>query len=394
MKKRIAVIGKGTAGSQAIIHYLRYMPDCEIQWYFDENIPVQSVGEGSNLILPINLYENLNFSHADLSKIDATLKTGIYKTGWGKTGNPFFHNFQPPTVGLHFNARSLQDYIYESVKNNVTIINKNINISDIDSDYIMDCSGKPKTYEDFHKSSFIPVNAAYITQCYWDHPKFQYTLTLARPYGWVFGIPLKNRCSIGYLFNRNIDDLSSIKDDVLNIFKEYNLTPSKTTSYLEFENYYRKQNYEQRVVHNGNNSFFLEPLEATSIGLMSSIQRDAFDLWNNNANLDYLNSKYLNSIKEIETIIMLHYYSGSIYDTEFWKFAKEKGKESIETAFKSDNKFFNIVKNALEIKKSNLCGNQMEYGSWWLGSFCENLTGLGIETILKNICNLTIQSQI
>ena len=91
---------------------------------------------------------------------------------------------------------------------------------------------------------------------------------------------------------------------------------------------------------------------------------------------------------------MLHYYSGSIYDTEFWKFAKEKGKESIETAFKSDNKFFNIVKNALEIKKSNLCGNQMEYGSWWLGSFCENLTGLGIETILKNICNLTIQSQI
>ena len=39
MKKRIAVIGRGTAGSQAVIHFLRHQTDCEIQWYFDDNIP-------------------------------------------------------------------------------------------------------------------------------------------------------------------------------------------------------------------------------------------------------------------------------------------------------------------------------------------------------------------
>lgn len=383
MKKRIAIIGKGTAGTQSIIHYLRHMSDCEIQWYFDENIPTQSVGEGSTVTLPANLCNNLNFNYIDLDKIDATIKVGIYKSGWGKNGTTFLHDFAPSTVGLHFNAKELQKYIYEKVKDKVTIINKNVISEDVDADYIMDCSGKPNSYDLFHYSSYIPVNSAYITQCYWDYPRFQYTLTIARPYGWVFGIPLKNRCSIGYLFNKNINNLDDIKEDVQEIFRKWNLIPSENISHLQFKNYYRKQNYTDRVVYNGNCSFFLEPLEATSIDLMNYIQKSAIELWKNNISADQLNTVYIKNIKQIENIIMLHYFSGSIYDTDFWKFAKERGVDLIKDSIKNDPDLALFINSALNIKQSHLNQIHGGYGTWSVRSFHQNLHGLGIRSIVS-----------
>lgn len=382
MRKKIAIIGKGTAGSQAVIHFNRYMPEHEIHWYFDGSMPTQSVGEGSVLSLPRNLFENMNFSYGDLDKIEATLKVGIYKSGWGRNGNAFLHSFMPPAVGLHFNALSLQNYIFDSLRDKVTFHNKNISTSEVDADYIMDCSGKPSSYDNFHTSDYIPVNAAYVTPCLWNYPRFQHTLTIARPYGWVFGIPLRNRCSIGYIFNKDIDNIESIKEDVKEVFKEYDLNPSEKTNYLEFGNYYRKKNYEGNVVHNGNNSFFLDPLESTSIVLMNSIQRGTYDLWTGRAMEDDLNLQYRRNVTEIETMIMLHYFSGSIYDTKFWNFARERGEVAINNALRYDNKFVEFVKYALEIKNVNLCEANAEYGSWLPGSFCQNLIGLGLTSIL------------
>ena len=374
--KRIAVIGRGTAGSQAIIHFLRYMPDHEIQWYFDNTIPPQAVGEGSTLSLPKSLFENINFNYSDLDKIDSTLKLGIYKEGWGN-GNAFMHDFPPPTAGLHFNAVALQNYIVDYVKDKVQCIDTHV-ADDVDADYIMDCRGKPQSYDEFNKSKYIPVNAAYVTQCQWDYPRFHYSLTVARPYGWVFGIPSKNRCSVGYLFNRNINTLDEVKDDVNHIFEQYDLTPSTNTNYLEFENYYRKQNYTDRVVYNGNTSFFLEPLEASSIHMMHTIQRGAYDLWNGNIILEEALHNYTNTIHEIETMIMLHYYAGSKYDTPFWAHAQDRGEQAINKALKTDRRFVDILHDAMSIKQANYATHNVEYGSWWVGSFCQNIIGLNL----------------
>lgn len=386
MKKRIAIIGKGTAGSQAVTHYLNHMSDCEIQWYFDPDIPTQSVGEGSNLIMPINLYNNINFSYSDFYKIDATLKVGIWKSGWGKNQNDYMHHFPPSHTAMHFNAKSLQDFILNFVKDKVTIIEKNVSADEIDADYVMDCSGKPKTYDDFNKSSFIPVNSAYITQCYWDLPRFQHTLTIARPYGWVFGIPLKHRCSIGYLYNRNINTLEEVKEDVKNVFKDFDLTPSQDINSLQFENYYRKENHTERVTYNGNASFFLEPLEATSFSVVDYAQRNAYDIWNSNISVQDANQNYKRLLKETEVMIMLHYFAGSIYESKFWEYARENGQKCIENAIKNDEDFNSIVRYSILKKYSNKCEkNIMDYGTWWPGSFCENIDGLGIKEKLLSM---------
>ena len=145
--KKISIIGKGTAGSQAVLYFLTRMPDCEIEWCFDPDIPVQSVGEGSTLSLPINLFNGLNFNYLDLDKIDGSIKLGVYKSGWSKNKD-FLHQFGQPYSSLHFNAVKLQDYIFDRLKDEVNIVPKNVKPEDVDADYVMDCSGKPQSYDD------------------------------------------------------------------------------------------------------------------------------------------------------------------------------------------------------------------------------------------------------
>jgi len=382
--KKIAIIGKGTAGAQSVIHFLRHMSDCEIEWHYDPIISPQAVGEGSVLPLSRNLFQNLNFNYLELDKIDGTLKTGIYKSNWGQDKEDFLHSFPPPYAAVHFNAVALQNYIFEKVKNKVTIKEHNIKATAIDADYIMDCSGKPSSYEEFNIPSYIPVNSVHVTQCYWEYPRFQHTLTVARPYGWVFGVPLQNRCSIGYLYNKNINTLEEVKEDVKNVFEKYNLTPSDDTNTFSFGNYYRKQNYNDRIAYNGNASFFLEPLEATSVGVMDHVQRSAWDLWTGRQTVEQANFKYLKIIREIESVIMLHYLAGSVFNTEFWKFASDRAQQSLDVTAK-DNNFIRMYHKSRFEPGGNVCSDDEEYGLWSTNAFHQNIYGLGIAEKLDSI---------
>ena len=377
MKKRIAIIGRGTAGALALTHFYRWAPsNCEVEIYYDPAIKPQTVGEGSTLDIPSSLYTNIGFNHPELKHVDGSFKAGIWKTGWGD-GTEYMHHFSPPSVAYHFNAVKLQEYILNLLKDKVKIVEEHTTASTVDADYVMDCSGKPEFYEDFNLTESIPVNAVHVTQCYWDHAKFQYTLTLARPYGWVFGIPLQNRCSIGYMYNSNINTLEEVKQDVLQVFADYNLTPSTDHNTFGFKNYYRKQNFTDRIVYNGNASFFLEPLEATSLGLMNKICRMSYDGWFNNINNDELNNNYTEFLKEIETMIMLHYFSGSIFKTPFWEFAQARGAKIIAQA-KHNSKFNQFVEHSkLDLStliKPGFTGR--DYGTWGKPSFKQNLENL------------------
>lgn len=382
--KKLAVIGRGTAGAFAVSHFLKHT-DWDIEWHFDPSIKPQAVGEGSTLDLPGALFQNLGFNLHDLEKIYGTFKAGIKKQGWGKDGRTFSHLFPPGQVGYHFNAVKLQEHIFEKVRRNPRIKFIENNIIDhnaVDSDFIMDCSGKPDDLKDFIVSEYIPVNSVYVTQCYWDIPKFQYTLAIARPYGWVFGIPLRNRCSIGYMYNGNISTIEEVKEDVKEIFKAYNLTPSQDTNSFSFGNYFRKRNFTERVVYNGNASFFLEPLEATSIFCMNSIQFTALSMWRGGAGVEEANTKYIDLLNCTENIIMMHYYKNGTYDTPFWNHATERGESAMKKAFEH-GAFREMIQNAVDSKYSGQLLRQL-YGSWDSYSFIQNVNNLDIGEDLLN----------
>lgn len=386
--KKIAVIGKGTAGAQAVIHFNKFFPDHEIDWYFNPNRPAQAVGEGSVLILPRNLYQNLGFTYDDLESIQGTFKRGIYKEGWGAGSDYFYHNFPPPSVGFHFNAVELQEFIENKMKNKINIIAEEVDYKNVDADFVMNASGKPDSYEEFYSSEYIPVNAAYVTQCFWDFPRLDYTLTLAAKHGWVFGIPLRNRLSIGYLYNSNFASVDDLHEELEEIFSKYGVTPSDNTNSLKFNNYYRKNNYEDngRIVHNGNASFFLEPLEATSIGVMDKIQRDAFDIWTGNLSAQEANGSYLNLLHQIELVITLHYAAGSKFNTPFWDYAQSLAMEKVKKS-STDVQLNQMLKAVEGVEDPSLIHHSPmpDYGLWPPGSFVQNIQGLGLSSLIKDI---------
>lgn len=334
---KIAILGRGTAGVLSAAAYVYYGYDVEC--YYDSNIPTQEVGEGSTLVLPHLLTKWIGYSHSDIYEVGGTPKLGILKENWSGNGS-FYHDFGPATsTALHFNARKLQEYIIKKLKNKVRFIEKNVTShNDIDADFVIDCRGTPKDNDDnLIECDYIPVNSAYVNQCYWDGPKYFHTLTIARPYGWVFGVPLQNRMSIGYLYNSEINDKNQILEDVENIYNTYGLKPSMDKININFKSYVRKRNFDGRVIYNGNASFFLEPIEATSTQFMIDVIFLGLSYIRGESTEDEVNSKYDRYVQAHSTVIMQHYLPGSKFKNEFWKTASNHAKELMSsTVFTKD----------------------------------------------------------
>jgi hypothetical protein len=62
------------------------------------------------------------------------------------------------------------------------------------------------------------------------------------------------------------------------VFQEYDLIPTDKTQEILFESFSKKQNFSSNIVYNGNASFFLEPLEATSTDMAYFIIELAYNL--------------------------------------------------------------------------------------------------------------------
>ena len=383
MSKKLAVIGRGTAGSLAVGHFCRWLNDVEIEWYFDPTVKPQSVGEGSTIILGRNLYQDFDFSFTDLPLLDGNYKNGIKYQNWSHLPY-YFHDFAPAGVAIHFNATKLQDYIFKKVKDKVVPISQNVTHDEVDADWIFDCSGTPLDFEGIHQSQYIPVNSVYVNQCYWDYPEFDYTLTVARPHGWVFGIPLANRCSIGYLYNKDVSTYDEVLKDVENVYDEYDLEPSEDTNSFSFKNYYRIKNFSHRISYSGNASFFLEPMEASSISTMDFIQRRAFDIWVSGTSDSDANKDILEWNEGIENIIMLHYFAGSSFKSPFWDYAQARGRECMEKAFK-EREFRYFFQECKEFRSGDRQDNKYYSNGWGFHSFKQNIEGLGLTEKLEGL---------
>ena len=334
MLKKATVIGRGTAGTLAYLKLLNLRSNTdgplEIEWYYDSATKAMAVGEGTTPTFPKSLYSVAGLSMGtDMHKLDARPKIGIEYENWGKSN--FVHPFNMGHHGIHFNASKFQQYVFENCTNepDVSLIDANVSHAQIDSDVIIDCTGAPKTFEDYDIPKYIPVNAVHVTQCSWpDGPKGLHTKTIARPWGWVFVIPLLTRCSVGYLYNRNITSLEQVKADVENVFEELGVIPTSTTNSFPFNNYVRKKLIDGRVVYAGNSGFFLEPMEATTLDCVDRV----LNCIDRNPPNEFFNPFLKLLFQEVEYFIMMHYAAGSKWKNEFWDFATERGRLAMEEA--------------------------------------------------------------
>lgn len=398
--KKLTIVGRGTVGCLSVAHFLRWT-NWDIDWIFDSSIEPAAVGEGTTLTLPTSLRHSIDFDSIDMDNVYATPKVGIWKRNWGK-GKEFKHSFHAGNTGIHFNAVLLQKYIFEKISNNsrVRLIDENCtDYESLDSDFVMVCTGTPNFDQDYIIRDSIPVNACKVYQSPWDHPKFLYSLTFAKKYGWVFGIPLQNRCAVGYLYNDSITTAEEVHEDVQDILDEFKLIPQVTRD-IKFKNYSRKTNFTQKVCYNGNASFFLEPLEATSTSFADQINRYVFDMWNDNTyTVDQLNNEYHNYLNDIESMICMHYFSGSVFDNKFWQYAKTKGTENFVNAVNKKENFYHIINEVLknydsfeDRKKALIVPTYIEeknihVSTWTVNSFYQNIKGLEIKDDILKLMN-------
>ena len=323
----IAIIGGGTVGVMSVCHFLRYT-NANVTCLFNPNKKILGIGESSNVQLPNLLWQSIKFNPAlDAEKLDCTLKYSVFYKNWRNKN--FYSPILPNSYALHFNNFKLQKFVFEECKKiykerfkiieeDVTQVFNNeheVKVNNHTFDYLIDCRGWPESYEDYHISQSLPINKAIV------HPiekpgDWNFTYHYAHKNGWMFGIPLTSRQGWGYLFNDQITSDGDAIDDLQKILnKKIN---DNELNEFKFKPYRAKKLLHNRVLKNGNNAIFYEPLEALSGVMYDDINRLFTDYMINKKSESQINHEFDIMSQGYENFIAFIYHGGSIHKSKFW----------------------------------------------------------------------------
>ncbi len=355
--RKIAVVGRGTAGSLAAASVTRLHPDSdhELHHIYDSRIPVIGVGEGSWPSLVQQLQQLTDLPHGSVQQhLKGTRKYGVAFEGWGQRNRDFTHYFTPRKVSYayHLSADLMADLLHESTRAR-HIDAKVLNITRVEGgaqvefegraperyDLVFDARGFPRElHPDQHINiSFIPTNTAVIRRCpaiieeAQDGPVLQHTYTraVARPHSWIFVIPLTVHTSYGYIFNRDVSSLDEVESDFDVFLETDGVSGFEQRAVIPFPNFVHRQMYDGAVARIGNSAAFMEPLEATAI-VSAQLQIGMVLHMRLNRSVEYLerdapvvNRFLVNNILCYGLFVGWHYSCGSKYDSGFWRHARD-----------------------------------------------------------------------
>ena len=356
--RKIAVVGRGTAGSLAAasVSRLHPDPDHELHHIYDSRIPVIGVGEGSWPSLVQELHKLTNLPHETVQqRLKGTRKYGVAFEGWGRRHRDFTHYFTPQQVSYayHLSADMMEELLRESTRAH-RIDAKVLKITRVEGgaelefegraperyDLVFDARGFPRElHPDRHIDiSFIPTNTAVIRRCpsiveaRKDRPIVQHTYTraVARPHGWIFVIPLTVHTSYGYIFNGEASTLTDVESDFDAFLESDGVSEFEQRAVIRFPNFVHRRIYDGAVARIGNAAAFIEPLEATAIvsaqlqvGMVLNIRLNrAVEHLERDAPV--VNRFLINNMLCYSLFVGWHYSCGSIYDSEFWRHARDR----------------------------------------------------------------------
>lgn len=368
MIKKILVIGVGSAGLLTLCQFCYGLSDdWEIYSVHDPKISILGVGESTSISFPSSLFFATDFIMSrDSDFLDSTYKFNVRYTNWRK------HQFDSIILtgnhAMHFDNTKLKDFVFQRLLMNfpqkIKIIEGNVSsVKNVDLgvevhidnevqtfDYVIDCGGFPKDFSDYNMIN-LPLNRAIVVRKN-DPGTWTYTHHWAHKNGWMFGIPLKSKQGWGYMYNDTITPKDDAIDDLCNILHidKQEIEPRD----YSFKSYYAHNNLiDGRVFKNGNKFMFFEPMEALSIEMYHNLNEKYIN-YINNVGRTITKQNILDATKyEAENIIMFYnfvYHGGSIYDTKFWKTAKE----SASNYLKESKSFENMLKWIKFERKNNI----------------------------------------
>jgi hypothetical protein len=356
---KIGVVGGGNAGLTVamVVFAETYGQDVEIELYYDPEVPIEKVGQGSliNFVVLLSDVFGIDWYH---NPIDATFKTGILYEDWGKKNDKFFHSFPMNYTAIHYSPSKLREYMKD--KKVCKFIEQNVeDCNDLDCDYVFDCRGTPKDFS-YYNMLKNPLNSVLLGKSNDVDVHQHWTRCIATPDGWMFSIPDKDQTNYGYLYNQNYTSKTEAEENLANL---YNI---KGTEHLQFKNYLaRRPIQNDKVILNGNRLMFIEPLEASSV--------ETYYRWTSLA-LDWILGKeskrsvlqdLVTDVEEVQNFILWHYANGSKYATMFWSEAEQMAKNHSYDEF-----FFDFIRSAKSNSRHELVYNHEDtYGHWYGTSF-------------------------
>jgi len=200
----------------------------------------------------------------------------------------------------------------------------------ITGDFFVDCTGFNSLllgkvlgveYEDW--SHWLVADRALAVQTESAGPPPPYTCAIAHPCGWQWRIPLQHRTGNGIVYSSRFCSDEDARSILIGNVTGKNITEHRL---LKFKAGRRKKAWHKNCVAIGLSSAFLEPLESTSIHLITTalvrLMR-LFPFSGESAPLaERFNHETRFELEAVRDFIILHYKQTQRDDSEFWNYCR------------------------------------------------------------------------
>lgn len=343
MKRKIAVIGAGSAGVLSVAHLCTWLDEqWEVSVIYNPNKKILGIGESTNggFISVLEKATNFSLAHPeDLAALDATIKYGSKFKNWRSHSwvNPLLSG----NIAIHFNNRRFKDYVFERVeklwpkqfrvlegdvrelqnfRDHVRVVTEQ---GSHDFDYVVDCMGTPSSFEGYTMSDCTLMDRCRVHTVH-DYEYEPFTDHIATRDGWMFGVPLKGYKSYGYIYSSAFTETAAAEEEMMRLLGAPKLEAGSYDPHYSFRCYYANELISGRICKNGNKALFFEPLLANSMFLYVYALRLIFDHVVNGQDVGRCNARFTKGVQEMEDVISYYYKGGSTHQTAFWKAAAEQ----------------------------------------------------------------------
>jgi hypothetical protein len=116
--------------------------------------------------------------------------------------------------------------------------------------------------------------------------------------------------------------------------------------------------------------------------MSANINRLAWDVWNENLSPIEAQKTYEKEIKDIESMILLHYMSGSIYKNKFWEYAEKKATLKITKEINEKTDWSQFLFTSINGFSNE---DKTDRGTWHSFNYKINVENLGLREKINKI---------